>query len=92
LKEKEVYTKKIKELISLNFSQDLTGGISEETEIAKEYRNYMGKSVKNYSLRQDSLRNPLLKKVVQTSPSITFYTHGNVEPQLCFIIIFVAHV
>jgi len=46
LKEKEVYTKKIKELISLNFSQDLTGGISEVTEIAKEYRNYMGKSVK----------------------------------------------
>jgi hypothetical protein len=54
----------------------------------------MGKSEIVYFLRQDSEGYPLLKKVVQTSPSITFYTRV-VEPHCFFIIIiilFVAHV
>ena len=91
--EKVVYTKKKSKSSSVStFLRIWLRGISEETEITKERGKYMGKSVQYYILRQDSRWNPLLKNVVQTSPSITFYTHGNVEPQLCFIIIFVAHV
>jgi len=54
----------------------MTGGISERIRMVKERRNYMGKSVDYYFYRQDSKRNLFLKKVIQTSPSITFYTRS----------------